>query len=119
MTYTIEVLLKDTDHVITRDVQHSSSEPQAWTDADVAEILTAMLGEIDRVKRPEAALSERIVVLRGFSWVVNPYEGGVVIAIEIPSGAAVAGPFDIAEGRLEAMIERVMGGQTPSQRTVH
>ena len=32
--------------------------------------------------------------MRGLSWIVNPYEdGGVVIAIEITMGAAVAGPF--------------------------
>ena len=49
------------------------------------------------------------VALRGFSWIVNPYEaGGVVIAIEITLGAAVAGPFDIDQARLEAMIGRVL-----------
>jgi hypothetical protein len=43
------------------------------------------------------------------SWIVNPYEdGGVVIAIEITLGAAVAGPFQIEQARLEAMITRVL-----------
>ena len=40
---------------------------------------------------------------------MNPYEeGGVVIAIEITLGAAVAGPFDIDKAALEAMIARVL-----------
>ena len=40
---------------------------------------------------------------------MNPYdEGGVVIAIEITLGAAVAGPFDIDQAALETMIARVM-----------
>ena len=52
----------------------------------------------------------RTIALRGLSWIVNPYEeGGVVIAIEITLGAAVAGPFDIDKARLEAMITRVLG----------
>jgi hypothetical protein len=46
------------------------------------------------------------------SWIVNPYEdGGVVIAIEITLGAAVAGPFDIDKGALETMITRVLRQQ--------
>ena len=47
--------------------------------------------------------------MRGFSWIVNPFEGGgVVIALELTLGAVVAGPFDIAEGDLTARIQRVM-----------
>jgi hypothetical protein len=42
---------------------------------------------------------------------VSPYEsGGVVLAIEITLGVAVAGPFDIDQARLEAMIARVLVG---------
>jgi hypothetical protein len=47
--------------------------------------------------------------MRGFSWIVNPFEGGgVVIALELSLGAVVAGPFDIAESALSTMIQRVM-----------
>jgi hypothetical protein len=60
--------------------------------------------------------------MRGFSWIVNPFEGGgVVIALELSLGAVVAGPFDIAEGVLSAMIQRVMAAEraaTPSGSTV-
>jgi len=44
--------------------------------------------------------------LRGFSWIVNPFEsGGVVIAIEMTLGAVVAGPFDVPESVLTGMIQ--------------
>jgi hypothetical protein len=52
---------------------------------------------------------------------VNPYdEGGVVIAIEITLGAAIAGPFDIDKAALEAMINRVLARPlSPPSPTVH
>ncbi len=64
--------------------------------------------------RPCIALSiprdaEQPIALRGLSWIVNPYEeGGVVIAIEIGMGAAIAGPFQIDKSALETMIGRVI-----------
>ena len=71
-----------------------------------------MLQAMDRSKHP--AGPDRPVVLRGLSWIVNPYEGGgVVIAIEITLGAAIAGPFDIEQPALEAMIGRVLSPDTP------
>jgi hypothetical protein len=40
---------------------------------------------------------------------VNPFEGGgVVIALELSLGAVVAGPFDVPESELSALIERAM-----------
>jgi len=70
---------------------------------------------MDRLKRPDGV--DRPVALRGLSWIVNPYEdGGVVIAIEITLGAAIAGPFDIDQTALEGMIERVL---TRPASTVH
>jgi hypothetical protein len=55
---------------------------------------------------------------------VNTYEdGGVVIAIEITLGAAVAGPFAIDKAVLEERITRVIRQQivpTPtSSTTIH
>jgi hypothetical protein len=70
-----------------------------------------MLRAMDRRKRPGE--SDREIALRGLSWIVNPYEeGGVVIAIEIPTGAAVAGPFEIDKHALEGMITRVLAQPT-------
>ena len=42
----------------------------------------------------------------------------VVIALEIPMGAAVAGPFDVPQSQLDALITRVLAGNRPPQ-TVH
>ncbi len=82
--------------------------PRAWTDEDVSAILVDMLRAIERAKNPDVD-PDRPVSLRGFSWIVNPFEsGGVVIALELSLGAVVAGPFDIAEARLNEMIGRVI-----------
>jgi len=72
---------------------------------------------IDRAKNPGA--SERYVALRGFSWIVEPANGGVVIALEIPTGAAVAGPFDIPQRRLDALITRALAAARPKSPVVH
>ena len=109
MEFQVDVLLRGEEHATTqliRDVR----EPAAWTDADVEQVLKEMLRALDRLKSPGAA--GRDVFLRGISWIVDPYEdGGVVIALEIPTGAAVAGPFDIAKPELDTMIGRVMAGR--------
>jgi hypothetical protein len=58
--------------------------------------------EVDAVghrPRPNPEVDERFVTLRGFSWIVEPTPDGVVIAIEIPTGAAVAGPSRWSSGR--------------------
>jgi hypothetical protein len=43
----------------------------------------------------------------------------VVIAIEIPMGAAVAGPFAIERQRLDGMIRRVIAAAARPGPTVH
>jgi len=106
LTYPVDIWLRGTDYATTRQIT-SDSEPAAWTDADVESVLKQMLRAMDREKNP--ALEERPVFLRGFSWIVNPFhEGGVVIAIEMQAGAAVAGPFAIDGRELERMVTRVM-----------
>jgi hypothetical protein len=103
-----EIWLRGNNHATTTVIAPVTREPRAWTDADVAAVLAGMLRAIDKAKHPDAA-TERQVALRGFSWIVNPYEdGGVVIALEMTLGAVVSGPFDIAERQLTEMIERVM-----------
>ena len=115
MTFDVEIVLREhTDAVIER-IDHPR-EPRAWTEGDVEAVLKQILLAIDRVKNPGA--TDRYVALRGFSWIVEPSDGGVVIAIEIPMGAAVAGPFDIPQRDLDTMITRVLAGTRPKQ-TVH
>ena len=120
MHLTVDVWLRGQDHATTRPIQGIDREPSAWTDDDVRLVLEGMLLEMHRLKHPDD--TERPVALRGLSWIVNPYEeGGVVIAIEVPTGAAISGPFDIEQRKLEAMIGRVLvharGPQQPP--TIH
>jgi hypothetical protein len=121
MSVAIEIWLRGNNHATSDVIASVTTEPKAWTDADVAAVLEGMLRAMDRAKNPEAG-ADRPVALRGFSWIVNPYEqGGVVIAIEMTLGAAVAGPFDIPEAQLTAMIGRVMarGERAPASGAVH
>jgi hypothetical protein len=118
LNVSVDVWLRGTDFAKTATFEGSARAPSAWVDEDVRLVLEGMLREMDRQKRPGEV--DREVSLRGLSWIVNPFEeGGVVIAIEITLGAAIAGPFDIDKARLEAMIERVLAGPAPSSTSVH
>src|SRR4030095_12029575 len=104
MTVHVDVWLRGEDTATTQEIEGVLREPRAWTDQDVRLVLERMLQAMHRLKHPEDAGATRIA-LRGLSWIVNPYEeGGVVIAIEITMGAAIAGPFDIDQSALEQMI---------------
>jgi len=118
MTVPVEVCLKGEDYATTESIAGIPREPKAWTDADVRLVLEGMLQALHRRRHPSG--QDQPVALRGFSWIVNPYEaGGVVIAIEITLGVAVAGPFDLDQVRLEAMIGRVLGSPAASSSRVH
>jgi hypothetical protein len=108
----LEIWIRGTDFATTTTIPDVAREPAAWVDEDVRVILEGMLHAMDEAKNP--GQSNRVAALRGFSWIVNPFEGGVLIAIEMTLGAAVAGPFAIEKGRLEDMINRVMAKQAPS-----
>jgi hypothetical protein len=84
-------------------------------------VLVEILRAIDRAENPKAAAG-RLVALRGFSWIVEPMGSEVVIAIEIPMGAAVAGPFAASQADLSASITRVLAMErqlTGAPGTVH
>jgi hypothetical protein len=117
MTFDIEIVLRDRNDAVTERVLHKGNDAAHWTDADVESVLKAILLAMDRVKNPQDG--DRFVALRGFSWIVEPMEGGVVIAIEIPMGAAVAGPFDIAQPQLDRMINRVLAAAGPKRPSIH
>jgi hypothetical protein len=118
MRLEIEVWLRGNDFATTEFVDVPVGEPDAWTDGDVELVLKALLRSIDKVKNPEAE-PDRPVALRGFSWIVSPFEGGGhTIAVEIQLGASAAGPFPLPQARLEDMITRVMAGPRASQ-SVH
>jgi hypothetical protein len=115
----VDVWLRGQDFATTRSISGVPREPRAWTDDDVRTVLHGMLLEMHRLKHPDEA--EASIALRGLSWIVNPYEdGGVLIAIEITMGAAIAGPFDIDQVALESMIARVlMQPPPPRSHRVH
>ena len=117
MKVPVDIWLRGTDFATTETIDRVTRAPGAWTDDDVRLVLEGMLRAMDRRKRPGE--SARGISLRGLSWIVNPYEdGGVVIAIEITTGAAIAGPFDIDQAALEGMIARVLAHHAPTS-TVH
>ena len=45
-------------------------------------------------------------------WIVTATNLGVMIAIEIPSGAVAAGPFDLPADELTQMVTRVISAGT-------
>ena len=111
MEITLDIWLRGDNHATTGVIPSVGREPHAWTDADVSAILADMLRAIERAKNPEVEQG-RPVSLRGFSWIVNPFEGGgVVIALELSLGAVVAGPFAIAEQELTTRIQRVINAE--------
>ena len=107
MTFEIEIMLRENHHVFTETLTHDGNEPRRWTDADVRAVMTSILAAVRQVK--DGAEDQRsTVALRGVSWIVSPHKNGVVIAVDIPSGQAVAGPFDIDDETLNAILARVM-----------
>ena len=119
MTVQVDIWLRGTDVATTETIEDIAREPGAWMDDDVRVVLEGMLHAMDRLKNPGQA--RRVAALRGFSWIVNPYEGGMLIALEMTLGAAVAGPFAIEKAKLEVMIERVMAAppSAVASGTVH
>jgi hypothetical protein len=112
MTISVDVWIRGTDFATTKQIATVRREPDAWLDDDVRAILQGMLHAMDEAKNPGQA--NRVAALRGFSWIVNPFEDGVLIAIEMTLGAAVVGPFKIDKARLESMISRVLAGSGPA-----
>ena len=119
MKIPVDIWLRGTDFAKSTSFDGPAAPPAEWTDEDVQRVLGGMLLAMDRQKNPDGG--ERTIALRGLSWIVNPYEeGGVVIAIEITLGAAIAGPFDIDKELLEAMIRRAIAPRgAPSSTSVH
>jgi hypothetical protein len=109
MQLEIEVWLRGNDFATTLGVDAAvATPPAAWTDPDVRVLLEELLRAIDRAAHPDAD-PQRLVTLRGFNWIVSPFEGkGMLVSVEIQLGAAAAGPFAIDQAELEAMITRVV-----------
>ena len=120
MVFPVEIVLKGCDFAVTESAIVPHGDPATWNDEAVRDVLVEILRAIGRAENPETP-SDRMVVLLGFSWIVEPAERGVVLAIEIPMGAAVAGPFEIGQSQLDAMITRVIKSERQglASSTVH
>ena len=123
MDIQLDIWLRGDNHATTEVIAPVDRDPRTWTEDDVAAVLAGMLRALDRTKNPDTD-PDRPVALRGFSWIVNPFEtGGVVIALEMTLGAVVAGPFDVSESVLSGLIERAIAADraaVPAQaNTVH
>ena len=118
MTFDIEIVLRNEKDATVERAVHAR-EPREWTEEDVREILTRMLLAVNRVKNPGEP--DPAVALRGFSWIVEPFDAGhVVLALEIPMGAAVAGPFAIEQATLDRLVGRAIGhGGDQPPPTIH
>lgn len=118
MTFDVEIVLRERNYAVTERIVHDGPAAADWADEDVEQVLKEILLAIGRVKNPGA--DQRYVALRGFSWIVEPTaEGQVVIAIEIPTGAAVAGPFAASQAVLTGSITRVLARAAPVRPVVH
>jgi hypothetical protein len=119
MEFIVEIWLRGDNHATSTTIAPVAREPRDWTDDDAVAVLEGMLRALERARDPEAA-PDRPIALRGFSWIVSPFEtGGVVIAIEMTLGAVVAGPFDVPEGELTSTITRVVDLQRRPAGSVH
>jgi hypothetical protein len=116
MTFTLEVMLRGGQKVLAERMEYPG-EPNAWTAADLQALMRGMLRAIDRMQNPGA--DPREAELRGLSWIVSPFQEQVVIAFEIPSASAVAGPFDVPPARLARVLAQAMGGPVVPPATVH
>ncbi len=112
MTIPLEIMLRGNDRVFTETIVHAG-EPASWTEGDIAEVLRNILLAIDRVQNP-GKQEEPEVSLRGLSWIVHPSGDGVVIALEIHSASAVAGPLNASHAHLDALITRALRASTPA-----
>jgi hypothetical protein len=117
MSIEVDVWVRGTLHARTHAIEALPADPHVWSDQDVRHLLSEMLLALEREKNPGG--ERPTVTLRGFSWIVSPFErGGVLVHLEMQMGTASAGPIAIDGPRLTAMIARVMH-QPAAAEVVH
>ncbi len=112
----VDVWIRGRQDASVERISGIDANAAGWTDSDVKGLLEGMLLALQRAGNPADAGTE--VTLRGFSWIVSPETGGVLVHLEMQLGTVSAGPFAIDEARLTSMIARVMGGP-PVSTLVH
>jgi len=120
MMFPVEIVLKGRDKAVTESLEVPTGDVPLWDEGMVHAMLVEILRAIGRAEDASAP-ADRPVALQGFSWIVEPLDGQVVLAIEIPMGAAVAGPFDVPPADLDAVVSRVIRAdrQRRTPDTVH
>lgn len=119
MTYTVEIMLRHNEKVFTETIHHIGGEdPSAWTADDASTVLHTTLLAIDRALNPGRTDEPAALTFRGINWIVTPHDKGVVIALEIHSASAVAGPFAMPLEQLDALLTEAVKAPT-SAGVVH
>ena len=113
MSVEVDVWVRGTLHAKTYQIESLPVEPTDWSERDVRQLLSEMLLALGREKNPGG--ESPTVTLRGFSWIVSPYAGGVLVHVETQMGTASAGPLAIDEARLTALMTRAL---TPEKHEV-
>jgi hypothetical protein len=108
----VDVWVRGRQDAVTEKIAGLDADASSWTDTEVKDLLEGMLLALERARNPGGIPPE--VTLRGFSWIVSPDKGGVLLHLEMQIGTVSAGPFAIDETRFTEMISRVMGGQKVS-----
>lgn len=112
MTIPVEIMLRGNDRVFTHSVVQPG-DPGTWKAGDMASVLRSILVAIDRVQNPDKE-DDVDVSLRGLSWIAHDTPEGVVIAIEIHSASAVAGPVKLSQKKLDDLIGAALRAERPA-----
>jgi hypothetical protein len=113
MNVEVDVWVRGTLHAKTHRITSLPADHGAWREQDVRQLLSEMLLALEREKNPGG--DPPPVTLRGFSWIVSPYESGVLVHLEMQMGTASAGPLGIDEQRLTDMVRRIMSASDASE----
>ena len=116
-TVDVDIWLRGTQHAATRTMTAVARRPEQWTDEDVRTLLIEMLRALEREHNPGGEPPP--ITLRGFNWIVSPYQQGVVLHLEMAMGTASTGPFAIDGDHLTAMVTRVMAAPDTLNPSVH
>jgi hypothetical protein len=119
MTYQVEIMLRGDEKVYTEIVHHIGAEVPEWTAEDAATVLQSTLLAIDRALNPGRTDEPSNLTFRGINWIVTPHDKGVIIALEIHSASAVAGPFAIPQATLDALLTEAVKAPAAGGGVVH
>ena len=85
----VDVWVRGAAGAVTQKMKGVSTDVASWTVADVKLLLEQMLKALDRARDPNSEPAS--VAMRGFSWIVSPDQGGVLVHLELQLGTASAG----------------------------